>query len=106
MCTYLLIPSSRGLFHAFTTGLPATFSIKRSDVSDKKCQKSVSQFTISDFFPIEKAAIVSLSKGNRQKYEHLFLYPRLFCSKGGSKRSKMASEKSYLRKNNLASMAY
>jgi len=78
----------------------------------KKCPKSdLSIYKKVPFFPIEKAAIVSLSKGNRQEYEHLyryFLYPRLFGSKGGAKRTKMASgasEKYYLRKNNLGRMA-
>jgi len=44
---------------------------QRNDFSDKKSQKSDFQFTKSDFFPIEKAAIVSLSNANRQEYEHL-----------------------------------
>jgi len=55
----------------------------------KKCQKSDCQFTKGDFFPIEIAAIVSLSDANRQEYEHLdryFLYRRLFGSKGGAMR--------------------
>jgi len=52
-------------------GLSVSFSIEEVTFVTKKCQKSDYQFTKSDFFPIEIAAIVSYSNANRQESEHL-----------------------------------
>jgi len=49
-----------------STGLPVTFSVKEVTL-ETKMSKSDYQFTKSDFYPIEKAAIVSFSNANRQE---------------------------------------
>jgi len=67
--TFLLSPY---LILAHNAGLPATFSIKRSNFGDKERSKKWQSIYKKWLFPIEKAAIVSLSDANSQEYEHLY----------------------------------